>query len=154
MKRMIAILLSLCLLLSLAACSKAPTENPTDAPNTPAQSTDTTTQPTDAPSAETPTEEPEQPYVEQLPPSNALDAAQPIPADTGTLALEAVTFDEAYLKLNLPEGVSAYEDGESVCVSDDAGVWILRFTPYIHGINVVNNADNAIYYGSENVKTD
>ena len=149
MKRMIAILLSLCLLLSLAACSKAPTENPTDAPNTPAQSTDTTTQPTDAPIEET-----EQPYVEQLPPSNALDAAQPIPADTGTLALEAVTFDEAYLKLNLPEGVSAYEDGESVCVSDDAGVWILRFTPYIHGINVVNNADNAIYYGSENVKTD
>lgn len=158
MKRIFAILLALCLLLSFAACSKAPTENPTDAPaspTAPTQSPDSSsTQPSDAPSADAPAEEPEQPYVEQLPPANALDAAQPIPADTGTLALEAVSFDEAYLQLNLPEGVSAYEDGESICVSDDGGVWILRFTPYIHGINVVNNADNTIYYGGENIKTD
>ena len=70
MKRIIACILVLCLLLSAAACGKK--EDPVK-------------QPTADKPGQTTEQETEGPYVEELPAVNALDNANPIPADTNTL---------------------------------------------------------------------
>ena len=83
MKKLLALLLALLMLLSLAACGKTATDggNPLAI-------------------------EQEEPYVEETPPANELDPSSPIPADTGTLALTEQVFEEENLKLMLPEGVT------------------------------------------------
>ena len=83
MKKLLALLLALLMLLSLAACGKTATDG-------------------DNPLAI----EQEEPYVEETPPANELDPSSPIPADTGTLALTEQVFEEENLKLMLPEGVT------------------------------------------------
>jgi len=91
MKKTLTVLLILCMLLSMAACQG---DTIKDAANDPG---------TDSPNAEAP-------YVEEVPSSNTLDASSPIPGDTGTLELTPVTFENANLTLNLPEGVTAVEE--------------------------------------------
>ncbi len=101
----------------------------------------------------------DEPYVEEVPSSNALDAANPIPADTGTLSLTPTEFPEANLILNLPEGVTArLEEDVSgsifVYVTDNAGLWQIRFEPVIHLSNALNNAGNNMYYAGQSIKQD
>ena len=95
MKRIVALLLALCMILSLAACGKKASLSETikdPGKDSPADSAGQ-----------------ELPYVEEVPSANVLDARCPIPADTGTLELTPVTFEDANLILNLPEGVTARE---------------------------------------------
>ena len=137
MKRLIAILLAVCLVLSLAACGKdKPKEN-------------------ELPKVEAP----EAPFVEETPPANKLDGNAPIPADTGTLELSPVTFEDANLILNLPEGVTATEqagtdNNASIAVTSDDGVWKLTFEPYKDGRNLLSFTTTTMYYGEQSIKQD
>ena len=141
MKKTIALLLALCILLSLAACGKD--EKPTKEPDK-------------APAAVEPgkTPEAEVPYVEEVPAANVLDGKAPIPADTGTLELTPVTFEGANLILNLPEGVSAKEEpgtdnNASILVTSDDGVWKIRFEPYKDGRNLLSFVTTTMIYAGD-----
>ena len=143
MKRLLAMLLALCLIVALAACG--------DDAGSPASSGQ------EPASQETPAEE--TPFVEEQPPANALDDANPIPADTGTLTLTPQTFADANLILNLPEGVTVREEERTenfahIYVTDDEGKWVLRFEPYIRGDNLVNNIDSTLIYDGNAIKED
>ena len=146
MKKTIALLLALCLLLSLAACGKD--EKPTKEPDK-------------APAAVEPgkTPEAEIPYVEEVPAANVLDGKAPIPADTGTLELTPMTFEGANLTLNLPEGVSAKEEpgtdnNASILVTSDDGVWKIRFEPYKDGRNLLSFVTTTMIYAGDPIKQD
>ncbi len=83
-------------------------------------------------------------YVEEIPTVKALDEAQPIPADTGTLELKEHRFESANLILQLPEGVTAVEgEPDELCgyvtVTDDAGEWELKMEAFLDDTNVTNN---------------
>ena len=98
-------------------------------------------------------------YEEEVPAANVLDAANPIPADTGTLELSPQEFPEANLTLNLPQGVTAWceEDDTGrmyVYVTDDEGVWQLRFEPTVYPQNAVANVETNTTYGGQSVKRD
>ena len=147
MKKLLAILLALVLLLSLAACGKKnPEPSLSDA--------------LEAPKTESPAQqEAEAPYVEEVPTSRELDAAAPIPADTGTLELTPVTFENANLILNLPDGVTATEEAgtdnnASICVTSDDGVWKLYFEPYKDGRNLMSFITTTMIYAGDPIKQD
>lgn len=144
MKRIIACILVLCLLLSAAACGKK--EDPVK-------------QPTADKPGQTTEQGAEGPYVEELPAVNALDNANPIPADTNTLELTPVTFENANLILNLPEGVTAAEgegtdNNASICVTSDNGVWKLYFEPFKDGRNLMSFVTTTMIYAGESIKQD
>jgi len=146
MKKLIALLLALCLLLSLAACSK--NEDPVRDSKKDSSATETDG------SAES-----EAPYVEEVPASNELDSKNPIPADTETLELTPVTFESANLTLNLPEGVSAKEEAgtdnnASILVTSDDGMWKLRFEPYKDGRNALSFITTSLIYAGDSIKQD
>ena len=145
MKRGIMILLALVMLLSLAACGKGePVKENDKAP----AATET---------VETP--EADAPYVEEVPAANVLDDKNPIPADTGTLELTPVTFADANLTLNLPEGVSAKEvpgtdNNARICVSSEDGVWKIWFEPYKDGRNLLSFVTTTMIYAGDSIKQD
>lgn len=159
MKRILALLLALCLLLSLVACSKTePMEIPSNTTEAPSNIPGETELAAPKQEEVTPGQD-EVPYVEELPAANTLDAANPIPADTGTLALTPVTFEDANLILNLPEGTTATEgegtdNNASICVTSDDGVWKLYFEPYKDGRNLLSFITTSIKYGGEPIKQD
>lgn len=145
MKRGIMILLALVMLLSLAACGKGETVKENDK----------------APAATETVETPEAdaPYVEEVPAANVLDEKNPIPADTGTLELTPVTFADANLTLNLPEGVSAKEvpgtdNNARICVSSEDGVWKIWFEPYKDGRNLLSFVTTTMIYAGDSIKQD
>lgn len=147
MKKILAILLALAMIFSLAACGDKGGVAPSSVEDG------------NNPLAVEQGDPVEEPYVEEVPAANVLDAANPIPADTGTLALTAQEFPEANLILNLPEGVTARleetENGQTfVYVTDDAGLWQLRFEPVIYVNNAVNNASNNMIYAGQSIKQD
>ena len=146
MKKVIALLLALCVLLPLVACGK-------DKPLSEAI-TDPAKNPSSATSGES-----DKPYVEEVPTANVLDEKNPIPADTGTLELKPVTFESVNLVLNLPEGVTAREtqsdSGDAaVAVADDNGRWVLYFEPFKRGEYLYNNVESVFYYGEDCIKQD
>ena len=101
----------------------------------------------------------EAPYVEETPTANALDPANPIPADTGTLTLTEQRFEEENLILRLPEGVTATREEPTeqfghITVKSDDGVWALYFEPYTTGYNLVNNVDGTVIYDDHPIKED
>ena len=142
MKKVLVLLLTLCMLLSMAACGGDSISNTVkDNNGDPGSSKD------------------EAPYVEEVPASNALDTASPIPADTGTLELSPVSFEAANLTLNLPEGVTAVEEegtdnNASIRVSSDDGTWVMWFEPFIRGEYSLSWAESNLYYGDDSIKQD
>jgi len=153
MKRLLALLLALCMVLSMAACGKK--EEPTN----PGPGKDPGKTPESSTSGDKAETEEELPYVEEVPTANVLDAKSPIPADTKTLKLNPVTFEEANLILNLPDGVTAKvgeatDNNASVIVTDDNGLWELHFEPFKRGLNIYNNIENVFYYAGDCIKQD
>ena len=148
MKRLLALLLALAMLTALAACGDQPDSAPIDGDNPLA--IESVPPEEDASDAD---------YVEEAPPANTLDPACPIPADTGTLTLTPQTFEDANLTLNLPEGVTAWEEERTenfayIYVTDDEGKWKLRFMPFIQGANTIHNISSTLIYDGNPIKTD
>ena len=149
-KRILALILAAVMALALAACGqKAPEPQPTSAP-------------TQAPAAtQTPAPAPEEtPFVEEEPAKNELDPANPIPGINREYELTEQVFAEENLKLMLPAGVTAVNEGRGknighITVTDEENGWKLMFRPDNFSINnIVNNVKASVNYDGNWIKTD
>ncbi len=150
-KRLLVLLLSSAALLSFASCGKkpAPTESPAQ---------------TDAPVSETTAapEKPEEeaPFVEEEPAENKLDESAPIPGINREYELTEQVFEEENLKLMLPEGVTAVNEGRGenlghITVTDEEDGWKLLFRPFNFGYdNIINNVRSNVIYDGHSIKED
>ena len=147
-KKAIALVLLAVMLLSLAACGE---KAPAPAPAASAAP---------APAASAAPAPAETPFVEEEPAKNELDAANPIPGINREFALTEQVFAEENLRLLLPAGVTAVNEGRSknqghITVTDEADGWKLLFRPYnFGGSNLVNNVDSTVIYADNPIKTD
>ncbi|MDO4615619.1 MAG: leucine-rich repeat domain-containing protein [Lachnospiraceae bacterium] len=89
-----------------------------------------------------------------------LNPAQPIPADTGTVAVSPQTFDDLYLTLNLPTDVTTSVENitsvgkDGVIVTDNQGEWTITFCPMDgNNSNLIHNLNNTTKTGP-NAKVD
>ena len=143
-KQRLILLLAAAAALSLTACGG----------NKPAETTAAAPAPTSAP-AET-----EAPFVEEEPSKNELDASSPIPGINKEYALTEQVFEEENLKLMLPEGVTAVNEGRGenlghITVTDEEDGWKLMFRPTNFSLNnIVNNVQTSVNYDGNWVKTD
>ncbi len=147
MKKLLALLIALVMVLSLAACGKEPAPA---SPTGPAPET----QSGQAPGADA------LPFTEEEPPQNALDPASPIPGINFDYPLTEQVFEEENLILRLPEGVSAENEGRGqnmghITVTDREDGWKLMFRPDNFSLgNLVNNVSATLIYDGNEIKTD
>ncbi len=149
-----ALLLSAAMLVSLAACGggQKPAETTAAAKATAAA---TTAAPATAAPAPT-----EAPFVEEEPAKNELDPASPIPAINKEYDLTEQVFEDENLRLMLPEGVEAVNEGRGenlghITVTDKEDGWKLMFRPTNFALgNIVNNVQTSVKYDGNWVKTD
>jgi|GEM_PF-1045829 len=139
--------LALSAALWLTGCGKKEPAPTTAAP--------TTAAPTFAAPPET-----EAPFVEEEPAKNELDASNPIPGINKEYAMTEQVFEEENLKLMLPEGVEAVNEGRGenrghITVTDKENGWKLMFRPDNFSLNnMVNNVSGTVIYDGNPIKTD
>ena len=129
------------LALSLAACGQKEPQQPTGGGTTSAEPA-------------------EAPFVEEEPAKNELDPANPIPGINKQYELTEQVFEEEKLKIMLPPGVTAVNEGRGdnlghITLTDEEDGWKLYFRPYnMGGDTLANNVDSTVIYAGNTIKTD